>query len=182
MSFTPQTFRRFSLFKNPIILGFIIFLLFVSILACEKDDICVEGDTPLLILRFYDATDTSLLKTVTDLRIVGIGNGDPVDTFTDRSTTDSVAIPLRVNFENTEFQLIINSEDNTDGIETGNIDTLRFNYINQEVFISRACGFVANFDELEENLTTDNDNWIDSIDIVDTLISSQLNAHVKIFH
>ncbi|WP_246019823.1 DUF6452 family protein [Muriicola soli] len=150
--------------------------------SCEKDDICVDGDTPLLVLRFYDAADTSLLKSVTDLRITGIGNGDPVNTFTDRSTTDSVAIPLRVNFENTQFQLIINSDDSTDGTETGNIDTLQFNYINQEVFISRACGFIANFDGLEENLTADDDNWIDSIEIVDTLISSQLNAHVKIFH
>ncbi|MBT8282440.1 MAG: hypothetical protein KJO86_01775 [Muriicola sp.] len=167
---------------NPIILGLIIFLLLVTTLACEKDDICVEGDTPLLILRFYDATDTSLLKTVTDLRIVGIGNGDPVDTFTDRSTTDSVAIPLRVNFENTQFQVIINSADDTDGAEIGNIDTLQFNYINQEVFVSRACGFVGNFDELEENLTADDDNWIGNIEIVDTLISTQLNAHVKIFH
>ncbi|NNK11422.1 MAG: hypothetical protein HKP08_08770 [Flavobacteriaceae bacterium] len=167
---------------NPIILGLIIFLLLVTTLACEKDDICVEGDTPLLILRFYDATDTSLLKTVTDLRIVGIGNGDPVDTFTDRSTTDSVAIPLRVNFENTQFQVIINSADDTDGAEIGNIDTLQFNYINQEVFVSRACGFVGNFDELEGNLTADDDNWIGNIEIVDTLISTQLNAHVKIFH
>ncbi|MBT8280788.1 MAG: hypothetical protein KJO16_04360 [Muriicola sp.] len=167
---------------NPIILGLIIFLLLVTTLACEKDDICVEGDTPLLILRFYDATDTSLLKTVTDLRIVGIGNGDPVDTFTDRSSTDSVAIPLRVNFENTQFQVIINSADDTDGAEIGNIDTLQFNYINQEVFVSRACGFVGNFDELEENLTADDDNWIGNIEIVDTLISTQLNAHVKIFH
>ncbi|QBA65627.1 hypothetical protein EQY75_07575 [Muriicola soli] len=162
-------------------IGFILFILIISV-SCEKDDICVDGDTPLLVLRFYDAADTSLLKSVTDLRITGIGNGDPVNTFTDRSTTDSVAIPLRVNFENTQFQLIINSDDSTDGTETGNIDTLQFNYINQEVFISRACGFIANFDGLEENLTADDDNWIDSIEIVDTLISSQLNAHVKIFH
>ena len=29
-------------------------LLFLILLSCEKDDICVDGDTPHLIIRFYD--------------------------------------------------------------------------------------------------------------------------------
>lgn len=163
-----------------LIASMILFGLMVS--SCEKDDICVDGDTPLLILRFYNASDTTALKSVSALRIVGIGNGEAVNTFTDRSSTDSVAIPLRINQANTQFQVILNSADDEDGIETGNIDTLQFNYETQEVFISRACGFVANFDALQDSLTTDTDNWIQNIEIVDTLVTSQLNAHVKIFH
>lgn len=182
MSFTSRIFRCFIRIVKPIHLGLLTFTFFIGAVSCEKDDICVDGDTPLLILRFYDAADTSTVKTVTNLRIVGIGNGDPVDTFTDRSTTDSVAIPLRINQANTQFQLILNSAEDEEGNETGNIDTLQFNYMTQEVFISRACGFVANFSEMEDNLTTDSDNWIQNIEIADTLITSQLNAHVKIFH
>lgn len=161
-------------------------LLVLSILvliagSCEKDDICVEGDTPLLILRFYDITDTTSVKSVSNLRIVGIGNGSPVNTFADRSTGDSVAIPLRINEASTSFQ-IIQSSAGDEGAETGNIDTLQFNYTTEEVFVSRACGFIANYNDLADSLVADSDNWIQGITIGNTTVNSQLQAHVKIYH
>ncbi len=160
----------------------LIALLFSSFsLSCEKDDICVEGDTPLLILRFYDASDTTAVKSVSNIRIVGLGNGEPVDTFTDRSTRDSVALPLRINEGETGFLIIQNSAGD-EGAETGNIDTLRFNYTTEEVFISRACGFIANYTDLTENLVTDSENWIQDITIAIPTVDSQLQAHVKVFH
>jgi hypothetical protein len=149
--------------------------------SCEKDDICVEGDTPLLILRFYNIADTSAVKAVASLRIVGIGNGEPVNTFSDRTSRDSVAIPLRINEDNTQF-LLINNSASVEGVESGNIDTLRFNYDTGEVFISRACGFVANFTELSDSLVADSDNWIQDIQVALPTIDSQLQAHVKIYH
>ena len=79
--------------------------------ACEKDDICVDGDTPLLVLRFYDAQDTASFKSVTSLRIIGVGQDNPVNTFADRSSTDSVAIPLRADQSSTQFFLILDSND-----------------------------------------------------------------------
>ncbi|NNJ88629.1 MAG: hypothetical protein HKP53_04455 [Eudoraea sp.] len=154
---------------------------FLTISSCEKDDICVDGDTPLLVLRFYDAADTTAFKTVSSLRIIGIGNGEPVDTFTDRSTSDSVAVPLRINEVNTQFQIILNS-DGDEGAETGNIDTLQFNYETNQVFVSRACGFVANYEIATDTLTIDTDNWIQSIEISNPSVTSQVSAHVKIFH
>ena len=66
--------------------------------------------------------------------------------------------------------------------ETGNIDTLTFNYATNEVFISRACGFVANYDGLSDELTVESENWIQNIEIVSSLIQKQDSAHVKIFH
>ena len=104
-----------------------------------------------------------------------------LDTFTDRSSRDSVAVPLRINEANTQFQIILNS-DGEDNTETGNIDTLQFNYETNEVFISRACGFVANFELASDSLTSDTDNWIQGIEIINPAVTSQVNAHVKIFH
>ncbi len=149
--------------------------------GCEKDDICVEGDTALLIIRFYDAENPDQTKTVTSLRVLGQDQENPVDTFTDRSTLDSIAIPLRVNQADTEFLLISDSADEDD-LETGNIDTLRFTYSTQEEFVSRACGFVANYSDLQENLSADADNWIQNIEIISTTVKSQQSAHVQIFH
>ncbi len=166
--------------KKKLFLLIIIFGAFL-ISACEKDDICVDGDTPLLILRFYDAQDTANFKSVTTLRIIGEGQDNPVNTFSDRSTTDSVAIPLRADQSATQFFLILNSADEDD-LETGNIDTLSFAYTVEEVFVSRACGFVANFNDLNPQLTAGSENWIQSIEVVDTTVTNQFSAHVKIFH
>jgi len=170
---------RFPL-KKLIFTGFL-FALVVLLTHCEKDDICVDGDTPLLIIRFYDSENTSSLKEVPSLRVVGLGQSSTVNTVDDRSSADSIAIPLRINEANTRFLLIMDSADEDD-VETGNIDTLTFNYTTNEVFISKACGFVANFEGLTEELTVESENWIQNTEIVSPLIQKQDSAHVKIFH
>ncbi len=163
---------RFLLF---FVLGIVLFG------ACEKDDICVDGDTPLLILTFYDAQNPETPKSVSSLRIVGLGEDGPIDTFSDRSSTDSVGIPLRINQSESQFVLIVDSADEED-TETGNIDTLSFQYITSEVFISRACGFVANFESVNPILTADTENWIQNIEVVNPSVIKLDSAHVKIFH
>ena len=150
--------------------------------SCEKDDICVEGDTSLLIIRFYDSEDPTEFKNVSSLRVIGLGQSDPVDTFTDRSNLDSIAIPLRINQPDTSFLIISDSEDDEDNMETGNIDTLTFSYSTQEVFVSRACGFIANYSDLTDTLNSDSENWIQSIEIINPTINSLQSAHVQIFH
>lgn len=159
---------------------FVICLLSVN--ACEKDDICVDGDTPLLIIRFYDIDDETELKEVEKLRIVGVGQETTVDTFTDRTTTDSIAIPLRPDIASTSYYFISDSEDNDDGNETGNTNTLKIDYSTKEVYVSRACGFIANYENLETSVTTDSELWIDKIEIVNQSIENSNAAHVKIYH
>ena len=156
-------------------------LILLGVHGCEKDDICVEGDTSLLIIRFYDAENPLETKSVTNLRVQGLGQDSPVDTFTDRGTLDSIAIPLRINQPDTGFLFISESADE-DGMETGNIDTLTFSYTTQEVFVSRACGFIANYNNLSESLEVDAENWIQSIEIITPTINSFDAAHVEIFH
>lgn len=163
-----------------------VFLMFTLLLSgfagCEKDDICVDGDTPMLVIRFYDIQDTAVAKPAAGLRVIGIGQGDPVNTFSDRSERDSIAIPLRVTQTETSFVFILNSADE-EGEETGNRDTLRFTYSPEEVFVSRACGYVMNFNSLEASSSgSDTLPWVQQVQVISPDVTNQLSPHVKIFH
>ena len=167
----------------------VLFLIFISIFigSCEKDDICVDGDTPLLVIEFYDndtfGTEEEVLKAVPKLRVGGDRQEFTVNTVADRTDLEKIEIPLRVNETSTTYHFIQNSADDaTTMAETGNDDVITFNYTNKEVFISRACGFVMNFDELSQSLTADADNWIKEIVISETLVETQAVTHVKIYH
>lgn len=170
---------------NKLKLAFLSLLTAFSFSGCEKDDICVESDTALLIIRFYDAENPTELKVVPGLRIVGVGNSEPVDTFSDRSSAlDSIAIPLKTTDLSTAFSFIINSEDDDTGAELGKTDPLQFLYTTEEVFISRACGFIVNYDNISTDFTPATENWIQNIEIVKPLVQIEetVTAHVKIFH
>ncbi len=160
-----------------------ILFLFLGIvfMACEKDDICVDGDTPLLLITFYDIDDPAELKEVQSLRVVGLGQASTANTFADRTSLDSIGIPLRPNEQSTSFLFIQNSGE-SDNLETGNIDTLTFNYSTREVFVSRACGFVANYEDLTDSRTTGSENWIQNIEILRSSVQKLDSAHVKIYH
>lgn len=171
---------------NRFIIGILILLVgTVTFSACEKDDICVDDDTPQLIIRFYDAENPTEFKVVPGLRVIGVGNGNPVDTFSDRSSSlDSIAIPLKTNDISTQFSFILNSANDDNGAETGTADLLQLLYDTEEVFKSRACGFIANYDNLTTDFTPTAENWIKSIEIIKPLVTieEEVTAHVKIFH
>lgn len=150
--------------------------------GCEKDDICVDGDTPLLIVNFYNSTDPSSGKNVAKLRVIGIGNGDPVGTFADRSDRDSIQLPLRTDVSRTGFVLIRDSGSDSEGVETGNRDTLYFDYEIREEFISRACGFVPRFESLQVGIQDDLSIWIDSVRVLNPTVESIQTTHVAIYH
>lgn len=164
----------------------LIILLCITFSACEKDDICVDGDTPLLSIRFYDAANPAEFKAVPGLRVIGIGNDAVITTFSDRSSTlDSINIPLKTNNNLTGFSFVMDSADDENGDETGNSDPLTFSYEIKEEFVSRACGFVANYENLGSDFIAATENWIQSIEIAKTTVkleTEETTAHVKIFH
>ncbi|MCL5245970.1 DUF6452 family protein [Cellulophaga sp. 20_2_10] len=151
--------------------------------SCEKDDICVDGETPLLVINFYafDAEEETE-KAVTKLRVVGDGKDTTVDTVIDRTDLKTISIPLQTDTTSTTYNLISNSATNDADEETGNADTITFNYTTDEIYISRACGFVIHFDELTATLAVDTDNWIKNVEVVETLVENQAVTHVKIYH
>lgn len=179
-------FLEFSSVMKKIFPIIFIASLLVHVSSCEKDDICVEGDTPPLVIGFFDAADTSAFKSVPSLRIRAIDNDSilKTDTFSDRSnSSDSLFVPLRIDGTSTTYEFIIDSaDDETTGDETGTIDVLNFTYETREVFISRACGFVANYNGLAVEQPTNGTNWIQDITIVQQTVENSNTIHVKIFH
>ncbi len=164
-----------------------ILIIFVNFSSCEKDDICVDGDTPFLIVGFYDFADTTVFKSVSSLRIRSTDNESiySSSTFTDQATvSDSIFIPLRLDANNTSYEFILNSDGDSEATrETGTIDTLSFTYNLGEQFVSRACGFVANYNELDTVRTVTAQDWIRRITILENTITNNPTAiHVKIFH
>lgn len=158
-------------------------LIFIGVIAsCEKDDICVEGNTPLLVLEFFDAANPTVTKNVTTLRIVGEGQNSTVNTFADRSNLSSVSLPLKTDNDQTTFYIIANSASNDAGQETGNVDTLTFSYDRIEDFVSRACGFIVNYENVSPELSAGSANWITDIEVIRASVTNSDSTHVKIFH
>jgi hypothetical protein len=90
----------------------------------------------------------------------------------------------------TSFYFIRNSSDveatNSSGdtitVEGGDLDTLYLNYNKIDKFVSRACGYIANYEDVSSDLKMETDNWIKDIEIVTPLVENSTAAHVKIFH
>ncbi len=162
---------------NKLRIAFIILMGISFFSACEKDDICVDGDTPLLVIRFYDLTDSTEFKDVASLEVRGLISPDTLAVISN-AASDSIVIPLRVDASNTSFVLSqqLTSDDPV------NIDVLTFSHETKKVFISRACGFVANYENLTPSLETDTDNWIKNIEVISSTVENSETAHVKIYH
>ncbi|MFV9482195.1 DUF6452 family protein, partial [Christiangramia sp. ASW11-125] len=63
-----------------------------------------------------------------------------------------------------------------------NTDILRFSYTVQEEYLNRACAYKANYIGLKVNLEGgEDDSWMQNIQILETNIDDQNNAHVSIF-
>jgi len=160
----------------------LLLIIFITIASCEKDDICVEGTTPLMVIEFFDVNDRESPKNVTALRVVGQGQTITVNTLADRTNLNLITVPLKTSEDRTGFLLISNSDDNDDGSEIGNIDTVTFDYARLEDFKSRACGFIVNYEELTGTLQTDTNNWIQEVEIIRSEIINSDSTHVKIYH
>tara|TARA_B100001093_G_scaffold477609_1_gene505046 strand:- start:282 stop:767 length:486 start_codon:yes stop_codon:yes gene_type:complete len=149
----------------------------IFLFACEPDDICLSeiDDTPKLLIGFYDKNSGNL-KEVENLKIQGLDN-DQIYVF---ETIDSIGIPLINNKNLTTFNLTKNFEE--DDVDSGNNDKMFVNYNPNWIYISRACGYITNYDI--DNLIIENDieNWIIDSEIITYSIKDEENIHVKIYH
>lgn len=162
----------------------VLLLLLMSLMfsACEKDDICVDGDTPLLVIGFYDVDDREVAKEVPTLVVRGnddSGTELAIIAYTDLS---SVSVPLRPELTSTEF--ILSQNPTPTDTTTVNLDTISFSYEATDKFVSRACGFVANYDNVSATFTAELDslNWIREIEVIVPLVENSNETHVKIYH
>ena len=157
-------------------------LLFIVTTNCEKDDICpvTMATTPKLIIRFYDITDQTETLRVLALQVQGDGNED---VYQSAVSTDSLPLPLKT-FDNiTRFKLHKEYADDGNGNILGNEDIIDIEYITEEVYVSRACGYKTIFDNVRLTVVDDGDNWIKLIQFENPLtVDNETAAHVQIFH
>lgn len=158
---------------------FLLVLIAFAFSSCEKDDICDANTetTPRLILEFYDKTNTTELKNVTNLLVSGVGQITDLETYTGVS---KIELPLKITDDVTNYSLTLNSTIPS----TINEDLLQFDYSRATVFVSRACGYKTVFTLNNTNnniVTTDSNNWIDSVTITERNIDSENDVHIKIY-
>ncbi|MFT5714993.1 MAG: hypothetical protein ACI9WT_001563 [Flavobacterium sp.] len=165
-----------------------VFLFSLSFTGCEKDDICDANTvtTSRLVISFYDVTNSSVLKNVTNLKIVGEGMTEGVSfngsTLINGST---VSIPLKTDADTTTFSLILNSGNSNSALV--NEDILKLNYVRENIFVSRACGFktIYTLDPLNPYTHTDaaipDLKWIQYISVKNSIIDNENETHLEIF-
>lgn len=165
---------------KKILFGLFSILFAMTIFNCEKDDICEEGTptTPRLIVEFYDNNNPTVKKNVTNLAVVGENMTDSLKF----NGVSKIEIPLKTNANNSNFSFVFDSANsNTSLINNDNVEV---NYLRNDVFISRACGYKTVFELDNSNgmeFTPDSNNWIKEIAIQNHNILNENEVHVKIF-
>lgn len=177
--------------KKIIIL--LVLALSFSFSSCEKDDICDANTptTPRLVIKFYDITNPSILKNVTNLKVIAdkMPNGIVFNTATDDSkyltNGNTISIPLKTTENSTSYSFILNSGNPNPAFV--NEDIIKFDYTRNEVFVSRACGYKILFTLDPINPYTHTDAavpdllWIKYISVETSNIENENETHIKIF-
>lgn len=152
------------------------FVVLYMISSCERDEICIDPITPKLVIAFYDVDDTETKKSVNNLAIEILDINKSLDTI----GTDSIGIPLNIYEIQTTIVLTSDSKDN----DLINRDTISVNYITEDVFIGRSCGYKSIFKNVSINrdFGQPNERWIRSLVLEQTEIENETKAHVTILH
>jgi hypothetical protein len=153
-----------------------------SFSGCEKDDICDANTstTPRLVIQFYDFSNSTVLKNVTNLKVIGEGMTEGI-VFNGNGNT--VSIPLKTTENSTSYSFILNSGT----VSLSNEDKIKFDYTRENIFVSRACGFKTIFTLDPINPYTHTDGiladgiWIKNISVEKSNIVNENETHVKIY-
>lgn len=160
----------------------VVLVLIFVLKGCTRDDICPDGTatTPKLVVVFKNAAIPGERKKVIGLSIetdyensVGI---------VWQTETDSIALPLNTNSDTTKYRFIRTTITNTDTIV--NIDKVMFLYNRQDLYVNRACGFKAVFNDLESKLDQEpaEGNWIKEVITERTSVHDENKAHIIMLH
>jgi hypothetical protein len=161
------------------------------ILSCERDDICAESTatTPHLIIRFYDVSDQTQTKQVRLLTVNGEDDqGNLLNDIVTSTSTDSIVLPLRFQAENvltkTRFALKRDTDFDTDTNSStfSNTDIIEISYTPQFVYVSRACGYKSIFNDTQNTIIIDSENWVFSSEILKATIDNENTAHIILYH
>lgn len=148
-----------------------ILLITCVISACSIDDICTEPSTPNLVLRFYDVTSTTTLKSTDSLYVWAEGK----DSIIVNQAVDSIAIPLNSEANSTVYNFAKGRN---------LVNKITVTYTPESEYVSRSCGYRIIFNDANLDLSTPANGWISSIAPRTPIatINSQTSAHVQVFH
>lgn len=162
--------------------------------SCEKDDICDSSTstTPRLVIDFYNYTNPTVKKNVTDLKVIGEGMITGI-VFSPGATGEAqylangstISIPLKTEANTTTYNFILNSgNSNATLIDT---DAITFNYSRNNVFVSRACGFKTLFSFESINpfvhsaVPVSKEKWMKAVFIQKSNIDNENETHIKVY-
>jgi len=166
-------------------------LIILTGVSCERDDICSENTltTPSLVIRFYNVDDQEQTKQVRLLTVNGVDSeGNVLKNIVTSTSTDSIVLPLRFQNEGvittSRFQLTKDSDFDTDTNPNtfSNTDVIEVSYTPQFIYVSRACGYKSIFNNLQNTLIIDSDNWIFGYNIINSTLESEKAAHIILYH
>lgn len=145
-----------------------VFIFFLSLffIACEEDDICLEGTSPRLGIKF-ESTDTQTQDSVIIFRK---GSDDVFSQVYADTVTDSVYIALRLD-DITETQLILS----TRTYDTSLYDTLTVSYTPETLFVSKACGYKTVYQDVSYQTTF---NFFTELEVLKTEITDESTADI----
>ena len=156
---------------------FLYSLLIVFLFNCEKDDICLEGTpgTPRLIIRFFDHEEIIKPKSLSNVAIKAISSDKDYTVF----SGDSLVIPLELISNSTIYTFKhLNDSGNQE-----KVDTLKFNYIRDDYYINRACGFLSNLIFTTPAVEIMNKgSQFSHFNILKDTIKNENQAHLAIYH
>ena len=171
----------------------LLLLVIITSSSCEKDDICDANTptTPRLVIEFYNITTPSVLKNVTNLKVIGDGKTESI-IFNSSATDESkyltngstISIPLKTDANSTKYRFILNSgNSNSELIDT---DEVTFNYTRNDVFVSRACGFKTVFvldptKIIHTAVPATKSKWMQFITIEKSNIDNENETHIKVY-
>lgn len=160
---------------------FFFFLLITVWCGCERDEICVEENTPRLIIKFYDKDDLTETKSVPFLAVRVVGAEDFYYDPGNLQSPDSIIVPLDVTKDKTIIELVMNGTNlNPDDNESNFIE---INYERQDEFISQSCGFKTVYNNVVFTLDQSK-SWISSIEAanIPQNIIDEKRRHLKVYH
>jgi len=155
-----------------------IFALVLSLVfwSCEKDDICAQEDpnTQAVVLKFYDKTAPTKLKNPNDV----IAYVDGIDLGV-QLVDATLSLPLKADANTTTWNLVLNANDAN--VANRITDQITFNYQVEQQYVSKACGYKANFilNELDGVVVTH--NWISSAEVINPNVVNPNEIHINIY-
>ena len=163
---------------------FLLLPLLMVFSGCEKDDICSDttSTTPRLVIEFYDVTNLTQTKNVSNLVLKTNGVSETI-LF---NAVSKIYVPFDTTTDTVQFQLIQNGGD-TD-TTNDNIDNITMNYTRTTQYVSRACGYKLNFvlnptNGFSFSDATPNDGlWIQTMGVSETTITNENEVHVKLYY